>query len=160
MQLYQSKLKRIGNVELISLVLETSNIENTIKFKEKFETDLREDSALLKERKNVQLNAKQTEFLLDKFDEDVRTSARWKPEVLVTKMHELKVNGKFYFTASEFLTASQIRPFFSRYKIKRQKFKLNENDSADQENEFFQDDLELQEVLDREALHHNCKKNI
>ena len=37
---------------------------------------------------------------------------------------------------------------------------LNENDSADQENEFFQDDLELQEILDREALHHNCKKNI
>ena len=72
-------------------------------------------------------------------------------------MHELKVNGKFYFTASEFLTAGQIRSFFSREKAKRQKFKLNENDSADQENKFFQDDLELQEILDREALHHNCK---
>ena len=67
MQLYQSKLKRIGNEEMISLMLETSNIENTIKFKEKFETDLREDWTLLKERKNVQLNSKQTEFLLEKF---------------------------------------------------------------------------------------------
>ena len=112
MQLYQSKLERIGNEEMISLMLETSNVENTIKFKEKFETDLREDWALLKERKNVRLNVKQTEFLLEKFDEGVRTSTRWKPEVLVTKMHELKVNGKFYFTASEFLTASQIRSFF------------------------------------------------
>ena len=106
------------------------------------------------------MNAKQTEFLLEKFDEGVRTSTRWKPEVLVTKMHESKVNGKFYFTASEFLTADQIRSFFSRDKAKRQKFKLNENDSADQENEFFQDDLELQEILDREVLHHNCKKSI
>ena len=104
------------------------------------------------------MNAKQTEFLLEKFDEGVRTSTRWKPEVLITKMHELKVNGKFYFTASEFLTAGQIRSFFSREKTKRQKFKLNKNDSADQENEFFQDDLALQEILDREALHHNCKK--
>ena len=158
MQLYQSKLERIGNEEMISLMLETSNIENTIKFKEKFETDLREGWALLKERKNVRLNAKQIEFLLEKFDESVQTSTRWKPEVLVTIMHELKVNGKFYFTASEFLTASQIRSFFSREKAKHQKFKLNENDSADQENEFFQDDLALQEILDREALHHNCKK--
>ena len=71
MQLYQSKLERIGNEEMIFLMLETSNIENIIKFKEKFETDLREDWALLKERKNVQLNAKQTEFLLEKFDEGV-----------------------------------------------------------------------------------------
>ena len=55
-------------------MLEISYIENTFNFKEKFETDLREDWALLKERKNVQLNAKQTEFLLEKFDEGVRTS--------------------------------------------------------------------------------------
>ena len=96
--------------------------------------------------------------MLEKFDEGVRTSIRWKPKVLVTKRHELKVNGKFYFTASEFLTAGQIRSIFSREKAKRQKFKLNENDSADQENEFFQNDLELQVILDREALHHNCKK--
>ena len=58
MQLYQSKLECIGNKEMISLMLETSNIENTIKFKEKFETDLKESRALLKERKNVRLNAK------------------------------------------------------------------------------------------------------
>ena len=51
MQLNQSKLERIGNEEMIFLMLETSNIENTIKLKEKFETDLREDWALLKERK-------------------------------------------------------------------------------------------------------------
>ena len=51
MQLYPSKLEGIGNEEMISLMLETSNIENTIKFKEKFQTDLREDWALLKERK-------------------------------------------------------------------------------------------------------------
>ena len=75
-------------------------------------------------------------------------------------MHQLKVNRKFYFTASDFLMAGQIRSFFSRDKAKRQKFKLNENDSADQENEFFQDDLALHEILDREALHHNCKKHV
>ena len=51
MQLYQSKLEHIGNEEMISLMLDTSNIENTIKFKNKFETDLREEWALLKERK-------------------------------------------------------------------------------------------------------------
>ena len=45
MQLYQCKLERIGDEEMISLMLETSNIENTIKFK-KFEIDLREDWAL------------------------------------------------------------------------------------------------------------------
>ena len=83
------------------------------------------------------MNTKQTEFFLEKFDEGVRTSTRWKLEVLLSKMHQLKVNGKFYFTASKFLTAGQIRSFFSREKAKCQKFKLNENDSADQENEFF-----------------------
>ena len=40
MQLYQSKLERIGNEEMISLAFETSNIENTIKFKENFEKQI------------------------------------------------------------------------------------------------------------------------
>jgi len=92
--------------------MSSSNIENTIKSKEQFETTLKEGWTLLKERKNIRLNLKQTEFLLEKFDEGIRTSNRWKPEVLVAQMHELKSNGKFYFTASEFLTASQIRSFF------------------------------------------------
>ncbi|CAF4151188.1 unnamed protein product [Rotaria magnacalcarata] len=157
-QLYKSKLERMGNLEMISLMLETSNIEDTIKSKEKFSTGLREGWALSKERKNARLSVKQTQFLLEKFNEGVRTFVRWKPEVLVTKMHELKVNGKFNFTASEFLMASPIRSFFSREKAKRQKFQLNENDTVDQENEFFQDDLALEEISDREALRQECEK--
>jgi hypothetical protein len=68
----------------------------------------------------MRLGEKQIKFMLEKFDEDIRTSIRWKPEVLAGKMHELKMNGKFYFTVSEFLTINQIRSFFSCEKAKRQ----------------------------------------
>ncbi|CAF2970082.1 unnamed protein product [Rotaria sp. Silwood2] len=88
----------------------------------------------------------------------IRTSTRCKPEVLVMQMHELKVNGKFYFTVSEFLTASQIRSFFSREKAKRQKLYLSEIDMDGQEDESFQDELALEEILDQEALRQICTK--
>ncbi|CAF4429159.1 unnamed protein product [Rotaria sp. Silwood2] len=158
MQFYQSKLEHIGNQEMISLMLENSNIENAIRSKDKYETTLREGWALLKARKNVRLSVKQIDFLKKKFDQGIRTSTRCKPEVLVMQMHELKVNGKFYFTVSEFLTASQIRSFFSREKAKRQKLYLSEIDMDGQEDESFQDELALEEILDQEALRQICTK--
>ena len=73
-------------------------------------------------------------------------------------MQELKVNGKFYFKASEFLTAAQIRSFFSRQKVKRQRAEINDNDIETKDEEFFQDYLALKETADREILLQACEK--
>ena len=110
-----------------------------------------------KKKYSIQRKKKKT-LLLDKFEEGVRISIRWKPEVLAQKTQELKVNDKFYFKAYEFLTATQIRSFFSREKAKHRRVKINENDIKTENEGFLQDYLALEETADREILFQTCRK--
>ena len=61
-RLYHSKLKYIENQEMVSLLLETSNIKNILEANEKYESPLTEEWALLKERKSIRLNEKKRIF--------------------------------------------------------------------------------------------------
>ena len=124
MRLYHSKLKFIENQEMISLMLETSNIENTLKSNERFESALKEEWALFRERKIIRFNEKQIKFLLEKLEKGIRTSFRWKPDILVSQIQGLKVNGKFYFVESKFLTATRSRSFFLDGKLNATKARL------------------------------------
>ena len=96
---------------MVSLLLETSNIENTLEANEKFESPLIERLALLKETKSIRFNEKQTNFSLDKFEEGIRASIRWKSEALAQKMQELKSMESFTLKPLRFLLLHKLDLF-------------------------------------------------
>jgi hypothetical protein len=151
MQMYASKLERIGDREMISILL-----ENTANKSSSTSTPmvLPEGWALPKPRRKTRLTEKQINYLTQKFDEGIEKNMRWKPESVVAQMETLKVNNAFYFPVDEILKAGQIRSFFSRIKSSRQKktnAKINECEEEDSEE--FKDDQAVTERRKRYNLH-------
>ncbi|CAF1213063.1 unnamed protein product [Didymodactylos carnosus] len=143
-------------------MLESSSVKDRMNALDNYVSNLKEGWALPRERKTVRFTSKQIDFLTQKFDEGLKTSTRWKPEVVVDMMHNFKVDGKFAFSVSEFLSAAQIRSVFSREKSKRAKVGVKVQKTADEEEqddeESFRDGQALEEVLVRSAMHEKCEK--
>ena len=75
---------------MISLMLATSNVENRLKFNDRFESALKERWALFRARKIIRFTEKQTRLLLEKFEKGIRISTRRKPDILVSAKARIK----------------------------------------------------------------------
>ena len=76
MQIFASKLERIGQRELVSIVLQSNYDSN----KQKSHTsNLVEGWALPKVRKISRLTSKQVDYLTIKFNDGITNNKRWKP---------------------------------------------------------------------------------
>ena len=118
MQIFASKLEKISHRELVSIVL-----ENTTNFTKQTShiLNLTEGWALPKTRKFTRLTSKQIEYLVSKFNDDIKNNIRWKPGAVAAEMEHLKDKGVFVFSATELLKPSQIRSHFSRLKSSQKK---------------------------------------
>jgi hypothetical protein len=113
MKMYNSKLEEVENRRIISVDMSlTEMIEDEI-------SPLPKGWALPVRKQNTQFSEKQHRYLQEKFDEGVQDVKHWKPKETVLHMEMLKVNNKFYFSASEILSESQIRAYFCRLKRER-----------------------------------------
>ncbi|CAF3420316.1 unnamed protein product [Rotaria socialis] len=133
MQIYASKLERVGQRELVSVALQNTT---TTANRHAIRQNLSNGWALPKIRKVTRLTPKQLEYLTNKFNDGIKNNIRWKPETVAAEMECLKEKGAFVFAEKEFLKASQIRSYFSRLKSNRQK--LNVEDFIDEDAERIQ----------------------
>jgi len=151
MQIYASKLERIGQRELVSVALQnTTSIAN----RDSTRSNLTDGWDLPKPRKVTRLTPKQTEYLTNKFNDGVKNNKRWKPEAVTTEIECLKDKGVFVFAENEFLKASQIRSYFSRLKSNRQK--RNVEDCIDEDVEAFKEEQTIDEAVQRRQLRHKA----
>ena len=110
MSMYFCKLEQVGNRHMISVDLsrkETNTVEKT---------SLSKGWALPVRKLNKGFSLKQREYLEAKFNEGVVGIRHWKPKDVVADMENLRIDNKFYFSATEILNENQIRSFFSRMK--------------------------------------------
>jgi hypothetical protein len=148
MQIYASKLERIGQREIVSVVLQNATSTRSL---DRIKSNLTDGWALPKTRKVTRLTSKQIEYLTGKFNDGVENKIRWKPEAVAAEMECLKVKGVFVFADNEFLKASQIRSYFSRLKSSRQKhMKIEHCDNDDVE--AFKEEQAIDEVIQRRQL--------
>jgi hypothetical protein len=148
MQIYASKLERIGLREIVFL-----DLQNTVSIgnQDLIRPNLTDGWALPKVRKVTRLTPKQIEYLTSKFNDGIKNNIRWKPEVVATEMECLKDKGVFVFADNEFLKASQIRSYFSRLKSSREKgLKIEDCDNDDVE--AFKEEQAIDEVVHRRQL--------
>jgi hypothetical protein len=151
MQIYASKLERIGQRELVSVALQnTTSIAN----RDSTRSNLTDGWDLPKPRKVTRLTPKQTEYLTNKFNDGVKNNKRWKPEAVTAEIECLKDKGVFVFAENEFLKASQIRSYFSRLKSNRQK--RNVEDCIDEDVEAFKEEQTIDEAVQRRQLRHKA----
>lgn len=107
-------MEEMDNRQIISLEI---NLEKKVNRK----TDCPEEGWALPFRKpNRTFSDKQRDYLKNKFDEGVSGVRHWKPKEVVADMEIFKVENRFYFSADEILTESQIRSLFGRMKRERQ----------------------------------------
>jgi len=150
-QIYASKLERVGQRELVSVALQnTTSTAN----RDSIKPNLTDGWALPKIRKVTRLTPKQIEYLTNKFNDGIKNNIRWKPEAVVAEMECLKDRGVFVFSDNEFLKASQIRSYFSRLKSNRQK--LNVEDCVDEDVEAFKEEQAIDEAVQRRQLRHKA----
>ena len=148
MQIYASKLERISQKELVSVVLQPTAVTANRK---SMMSHLTEGWALPKIRKVTRLTPKQIEYLTNKFNDRIKNNTRWKPEAVPAEMEYLKENGIFVFAENELLKASQIRSYFSRLKSNRQKeFKVDI--CTDDDAEAFKKEQAIDEAAQRQRL--------
>jgi hypothetical protein len=114
MKMYHSKLEEVENRRIISIDM------NLVDVIDDETTPLSKGWALSVHKSNIKFSDKQREYLKRKFDEGVSGVNHWKPKEVVLDMETLKENKKFYFSANEILSESQIRSFFGRIKRERQ----------------------------------------
>ncbi|CAF1444867.1 unnamed protein product [Didymodactylos carnosus] len=150
MQIYASKLERIGQRELVSVVLR--NTTDAVHLDSQ-SLKLPEGWALPKARKVVRLTPKQIEYLTNKFNDGIKNNTRWKPEAVAAEMEYLKDKGIFIFADNELLKASQIRSYFSRLKSNRQ-IKLRVEQCDNEDVEAFKEEQAIDEAVQRQQLRH------
>jgi hypothetical protein len=152
MQIYASKLERIGQRELVSIVLQNATGTRTLN---SIKPNLTDGWALPKVRKVTRLTSKQIEYLTGKFNDGIKNNIRWKPEAVAAEMECLKDKGVFVFADNEFLKASQIRSYFSRIKSSRQKnIKIEDCDNDDVE--AFKEEQAIDEMVQRQQLRYKA----
>ena len=149
-QIYASKLERIGQRELVSVAIQSA-VSNSNQ--DSIKSTLTDGWALPKVRKVTRLTPKQIEYLTNKFNDGIKNSIRWKPEAVAAEMECLKEKGAFVFANNEFLKASQIRSYFSRLKSNRQK-KLKVEDFIDDDVEAFKEEQATDEAVQRRQFRH------
>jgi hypothetical protein len=114
MKMYHSKLEQVENRRIISLDM------NLIDMVDDETSSLSKGWALPIRKSNTEFSDKQRDYLKKKFDEGVSGVKHWKPKEVALDMETLKGNHKFYFSAKEILSESQIRSFFEQIKRERQ----------------------------------------
>jgi hypothetical protein len=114
MKMYHCQLEEVENRRIISLDM------NLIDMVDDEMSSLSKGWALPIRRSNTEFSDKQRDYLKKKFDEGVSGVKHWKPKEVASDMETLKENQKFYFSANEILSESQIRSFFGRIKRERQ----------------------------------------
>ena len=157
MQIYASKLGRIGQRELVSVVLQPTAVTAN---RNSMMSHLTEGRALPKIQKVTRLTSKQIEYLTNKFNGGIKNNTIWKPEAVAAEMEYLKENGIFVFAENEFLKASQIRSYFSLLKSNRQK-EFQVGICADDDVEAFKEEQAIDEAAHRQRLQvktHNYDK--
>ena len=83
--------------------------------------NLVEDWAPPKWGKITPLTSKQIEYLVNKFNDGIKNTIRWKPEAVTAEMEHLKDKGTFVFSTTKFLKPNQIHSYFSTLKSSQQK---------------------------------------
>ncbi|CAF4028239.1 unnamed protein product [Rotaria sp. Silwood1] len=112
MTLYKSKLENNENQRMLLLEFEKIAF-NPGQFGHL--APLQNDWALPALRSVTNISARQKQFLIENFKDDLLRGVRWQPEAVVEEMKKSKDDktGKFKFTVSEFLKISTVRSFFS-----------------------------------------------
>ncbi|CAF4715043.1 unnamed protein product, partial [Rotaria sp. Silwood2] len=172
MKMYHSKLEEVENRRIISIDM------NLVDIVDAETTPLSKGWALPIHKLNTKFSDKQREYLMRKFNEGISEGNHWKPKEVASDMETLKENNKFYFSANEILSESQIRSFFSRLKRERQisgveqtstdklsvqekrvKSYDNENDDQEELEDDFQDnEAAIEEIKVFENLWANAKE--
>ena len=97
-QIYATKLERIGQRELVSLVLQNAI---SIDQRDSIKPNLANGWALPKIRKVTWLTSKQIGYLTGKFNDGIKNNTRWKPEAVAAEMECLSDKGVFVFVFAD-----------------------------------------------------------